>query len=132
MVCSGNNTCSSCKPGYNMIDNKCRVVCTIENCAVCLTTSLCSICKEGYTVSSDGKQCKLNCGIKDCLTCESKTTCSACNSVLTLSSDKKSCFLQCPPGFYIKGTSCESCQKTIPSCIICSISNSNLVCSSCL
>ena len=145
--------CSSCLPGYNLIDNKCIEkeieipICTIgdkEKCKACKANpkyrNQCETCNEGYYIPEGENKTKCEkCDIEGCLECFSSNnnkSCSNCQIGFSLINNK--CIKEaCVIGENEKCTSCRNERGKEKVCATCNDGyfiqeNSNsFICSKC-
>jgi uncharacterized repeat protein (TIGR02543 family) len=68
---------TTCREGYNLVEEKCVAQCDVSGCDVCLTPNVCSKCKENYTLSG-GKCIQANKCSANCSECDSEGNCKTC------------------------------------------------------
>lgn len=139
-------TCSKCKTGYSLYNNKCYktcpsgtfqsgtncLYCGASNCDACPSSSpICFSCKSQYYFSQS--QCygtapigAPKCSTLNCSSCsESGTICYYCSTGYYLYNNQ--CLKSCPAGTYQLGSNCQKC--TISNCDECSSSSTCTKCS---
>ena len=106
--------CIGCDDKYNLIENKCFLKCSDENCINCKQNKQnideCLECIKGYALKDN--KCVLNCTDVNCINCElNYDTCSECKSNYTLKEGK--CLLNCADA------NCLSCELNSNNCVKC-------------
>ncbi|KAL4432211.1 hypothetical protein ABPG77_005973 [Micractinium sp. CCAP 211/92] len=96
-ACNPTGNCRKCKAGYEL-DGRggCRVICPLNNCAVCPGNRVCQTCKPGYQFLSatNRSQCVPLCFVPNCGRCVASTAgkkCFACKAGFVLSADRTRC-----------------------------------------
>ena len=116
LMCSSDNTCSQCSPGYKLVDGNCtELECDVASCAVCENSTKCSDCRENYFLMNN--ECKFKtyaCNVDKCISClSSPEFCS-----------------QCEEGYYIQELTNDNHEVLAAKCVKITVAignNANLV-----
>ena len=135
--CLNSTVCLSCRSGYYLNSNNTCSMCTasLPGCIFCASSSTCRQCQAGYFLNA-ANQCQqcLN-SIVGCLSCLNSTQCIECDGGYYLSTVTFLCVgcnvigcqicgdtspstcTSCSYGYYLSGTTCNSCPQT--GCLDC-------------
>ena len=135
--------CTTCQSGYLMVTD--QKIC-VSSCpsgytktgSSCVPTPVCTqYLYNGFCLPScptamypSSNTC-LNCS-QSCLSCSNGTTCTQCSNTSYLFNNVNNyssyCLNYCPSGYYATQGTCQPCQS---SCLTCSLSQGQLICTSC-
>ena len=107
--------CQKCNNGYELINNKCKLKCSIDNCLNCELINeieTCNQCNDNYHLKSN--KCELTCDIEHCSSCSLKDDTLKCNTCINgyhLDNDK--CKINCVD------SNCNICSEDGQSCLEC-------------
>ena len=119
------------------------ILCKVQNCLNCVTSSSCISCASPYTLNSNAI-CVL-CDIQDCVTCSSNNYCAQCSGILQPNAMGNLCLGACTVPNCLNCISlgvCATCLNGYEltslsnTCVLCSVSNcinciSDNVCTAC-
>ena len=107
--------CIECQQNYNLVDNKCNLICSDKKCLSCDLKDgkqICTRCNSGYEIKSD--KCELICSIEKCESCYllgSLLICTKCEDGYVYSGEI--CRIKC------KDNNCNICPGDGTTCTEC-------------
>lgn len=107
--------CQKCDTNYDLIDNKCKLKCSDQNCLDCELkdgSEICNQCFQYYHIKSN--KCVLNCNIDHCAECSLSDNNLKCNKCINgYHLDNNICKINC------EDNNCNICSDDGKTCIEC-------------